>query len=49
MANPPRTHEASLDVAVEDVTFRSADGRFSVVSGTRVDDEERLTIVGDLG
>lgn len=49
MPPPKHAHETSLDLLVEEVVFRSNDARFSVVTGTRADSEDKTTIVGDLG
>ncbi len=49
MSSQKPSHETSLDITVEDVTFHSADGRFSVITGTRADTEDKATIIGDLG
>jgi len=49
MSSPAKNFETSLDLTIEEVVFRSEDGRFSVVGGTRADKEEKATVIGDLG
>lgn len=49
MSSPEKNFETSLDLTVEEIVFRSEDGRFSVVGGTRADNQETATIIGDLG